>query len=58
MTAGTSKAEVLNAFFARVFTDKDFKVSVKRGGVHSGKQLPSVDKDRIRGICHVKTVFL
>lgn len=54
VTAGTSKAEVLKAFFAPVFTDKGFQVSVKRDGVHSGKQQRAVDKDQIRDICHVK----
>lgn len=54
VTAGTGKAEVLNAFFARVFTDKSFQVSVKRDGIHSGKQQAAADKDRIRVIRHVK----
>lgn len=48
VTAGTSKAEVLSPFFAQVFTNKGSQAPGKRDSVHSGKQQPAVDEDRVR----------
>ena len=47
VTADTDKAEILDAFFSPVFTNKVSQSSLLSERVHRGKQL-AVDENRVR----------